>query len=92
MIGIVAENAERRGAQHEMRSVDYWQSDPSRGKDAPELAVREECDLSVQLSNTLYESVGAVGNLTGHFTPGTPVTEDIPVRRPLRISAVHPPS
>ena len=83
MVGIVAENAERRGAQHEMRSIDYWQSNPPRSQNAAKLAVREERDLSVQLSKICYEPVCTVGNLSGHFTSGTPVTEDIPVRSTL---------
>jgi hypothetical protein len=83
MIGIVTENAERRGTQHEMRSVNDRQSNPSRSEDAPKLAMREERDLSVQLSKMGYEPVGAVGNLSGSFTPGTTVAEDIPVRSAL---------
>jgi hypothetical protein len=43
------------------------------------LAVREERDLSVQLSKICYEPVGAVGNLSGRFTSGATIAEDIPV-------------
>lgn len=79
MIGIVTENAERRGAQHKMRPIDYWQSNPSRSEDAPKLAVREERDFSVQLSKMRYEPVGTVGDLSRRFTSGATVAEDIPV-------------
>jgi len=83
MIGIVTENTERSGTENEMRSFHYRQSNPSRGKDAAKLAVREKRDLSVQLSKICYEPVGAVGNLSGHFTSGTTVAENIPVRSSL---------
>jgi hypothetical protein len=62
-----------------MRAFDHWQSNPSRGEDASKLTVRKKGDFSVQLSKVRYESVGAVGNLSGRFTTGATVAEDIPV-------------
>ena len=44
----VAKNADRRRAEREVLTLDNCQSDPSRGEDAPELAVREERDVSSQ--------------------------------------------
>jgi len=83
MIRIVFKNAERRGIQHEMETFRYGQSNPSRGEDATELTVREERDFSVQLSQMGYEPIGAGGNLSGRFTPGATIAEDIPVRPDL---------
>ena len=83
MVSIVAKNAERCGTQHEMGTFAHWQSNPSRGQDAPKVAVREERDFSVQLPKMGYESVGAVGNLSGRFTPGATVAENIPIRSAL---------
>jgi hypothetical protein len=63
-----------------MRSVAYWQSNPSRSEDASKLAVRKESDFSVQIPKTGYEPVGTVGYLSRHFTSRTTVAEDIPIR------------
>jgi hypothetical protein len=83
MIGIVAENAERRGTQDEMWSFNHWQSNPSSGENAPKLAVREERDFSVQLSKMRYQPVGTLGNLSGRFTSGATIAKDIPIRSAL---------
>jgi hypothetical protein len=42
--------------------------------------MREERDLSIQLAKPNDESVGAVRNLTGRFTPRATIAEDIPIR------------
>ena len=76
----MAENAERCHAKRKMLPFDRRQSDPSRGQDAPELAVREERDVSVQRAEMCDEPIGTVGNLCGHFTARTTVPEHIPVR------------
>jgi len=63
-----------------MRALDYWQSDPSCRKNAAKLAMREKCNLSVQHPKPSDQSVGAIGNLAGCFTPGATITKDIPIR------------
>jgi hypothetical protein len=80
MVGVVAENAERCGTEHEMRPFEDWQSNPSRSQDAPELAVREKRYISVHRPKAGNEPVGAVGNLRGYFTLRATIPEDIPIR------------
>ena len=58
----------------------YRQSDPACGQDTADLAVGKECDISVQLKQAGDESISASGNLRGHFTAGTTVPINIPVR------------
>ncbi len=79
MIGIIAENAERCGAENEMRAFPYRQSNPSRGEDAAKLAVRKKSDLSVQLSKICDEPVGTAGDLSRRFTSRATIAEDTPV-------------
>ncbi len=55
----------------------------ARPQDAPELAVREERDISVQCAEMCDEPISTVGNLCGHFTARTAVPEHIPVRSPF---------
>jgi hypothetical protein len=62
-----------------MGAVANRQSNPSRGEDAPKLPVREQGDLSVQLTKVRNKPVGSVGNLPGRLTPGAAVEKDIPI-------------
>ena len=43
------------------------------------MAVRKECDISVQLTQPGDEPINAIGNLFGHLTPRTTVPMNIPV-------------
>ncbi len=63
-----------------MLAFEHRQSDPSRGQDAPELAVREKRDVSVQCVKMCDEPISTIGNLCGHFTARTSVPKHIPVR------------
>ena len=85
--GFAAEKAERRRAEQEMLPFDHRQPDPSHGQDTPEMAVREERDVSIQRAEPGDEPVRAVGNLGGHFTARTTVPKEIPVRP--RFANVH---
>jgi hypothetical protein len=67
-------------AEREMLPFGHRQSDPSHGQDAPELAVREERDVSVYGAKMCDEPIGTVGNLRGHFTMRTAVPKDIPAQ------------
>ena len=79
VVGVEGENAERRRAEGEMPCFGHRQSDPARGQHAADLAVSEECDISVQRAQAGDEAIGAVGNLRRHFTARTTIAIDIPV-------------
>jgi hypothetical protein len=75
----MAENAERCRAKRKMLPFDRRQSDPSRGKDASELATREERDIAFQRVKMGDEPISTVGNLRGRFAARTTVPKHIPV-------------
>ena len=77
---LVTENAEGRGAEKEMLRLPHRQSDPTRGQDAPEVAMREDGNVSSQRAETGNHTVSAVGNLGRRFTTRTSVSKKIPVR------------
>jgi hypothetical protein len=80
VVGVEGKNAERCRAEHEMLRFGHRQSDPARGQDTAELAVRKERDISVQRTQTSEKPIGTGGNLCGHFSVGAPVPTYIPVR------------
>ena len=63
-----------------MLRLPHRQSDPTRGQDAPEVAMREDGNVSFQRTETGNHPVSAFGNLGGRFTTLTSVSKEIPVR------------
>jgi len=63
-----------------MLRLPYPQSDPTRGQDAPEVAVREDGNIALQRPEPSNQPICAFGNLGRRFTARTSVSKDIPVR------------
>src|SRR5262249_41561390 len=66
-------------AEREMLPMDYGQSDPSRGQDAAEMAVREERDVAPQHPKSGNEAVGTLGNLRRRLAVRAAVPKQIPI-------------
>jgi len=73
--GFVAQNAERGRSQRKVLPFNRRRPDPSRGEDAPELAMREERDVAFQRLKLRNEPTGAGGNLRRRFTAGAAIPE-----------------
>jgi len=80
---LVAKDAERCRAKCKTLPFEHRRSDPSRGHDAPELAVREQRDVPFLRAQASDEPIGALGNLRGRLTAGTTVPKDVPARSSL---------
>ena len=70
-----------------MLRLPYRQSNPPRSEGAPEVAVREDGDISLQRAELGNQSIGPVGDAGRRFTVRTPISKEIPVRPVL--SNVH---
>jgi len=57
LVVFVIENTERRGAEQKMLRFADGQSDPARGKDATEVTMRKERDVSFQRAEFRDEAV-----------------------------------
>ena len=90
---LVAQDAERRGAEHEAARVARRQAHPARGQDAEEVAVAEEQDAA-RRSAAGARSRGRRGRRRPRPTrrPGQPSRNRDQPGRSLRISAVVRPS
>ncbi|MPN56259.1 hypothetical protein SDC9_203945 [bioreactor metagenome] len=66
-----------------MLRLPHRQSDPARGQDAPEVAMREDGNVFFQRAETGNHPVSAFGNLDGRLTARTSVLKEIPVRSRL---------
>ena len=71
MGGVVAEDADRRGAQPETPAGGDWQADPSHREGAAEMAVGEERDIAFRRAKALQQPIGAIGDLFGRLAAGT---------------------
>ncbi len=83
MVRVVAQDAQRRGAEREVGAIEDGQANPARAEDAPELAMGEERDSPVELTRPGEKSIGAVGGLLGHFSRRATVPENVPAGAPL---------
>jgi hypothetical protein len=66
-----------------MLRIDHRKSDPTRGEDAAELAVREKSNVPIDIAERSEEPVSTSGYVSGHFTMRTTVPKDVPARSSL---------
>ena len=83
MVRFVAEDAERSCVERKMLSFEHRRANPSRGQDAPELAMREQRDLPPKSAKASDKSIGALEDLVGRVTVRTTVAKDVPARSSL---------
>lgn len=62
-----------------MLRLPYLQSDPTRGHDTPEMAVRDG-DITLKRPESSNQPICAFGNLGGRFAAWASVSKDVPVR------------
>ena len=77
---LVAEDAERRGAEPEVARVRRRQAQPASGQDAEEVAVAEEDDAAAGPFEASHDAVGPGADRLHRLTPGTAVAEQVPAR------------
>ena len=61
-----------------MLRLPYLQSDPTRGQDTPEMAMREDGNVAFERPEPSDQPICAFGNLGGRFPAWTSVSKDIP--------------
>ena len=80
---LVAEDAERRGAEPEVARVARRQAQPARGQDAEEVAMAKEDDAAAGPLEASHDAVGAGADRLHRLTSRTAIAKQIPAR-PLR--------
>ena len=80
MLRVERKNAERRRVEREMLRFDQCQSNPTHSQNAAELAMRKECNISIQCAQVNDEPVGTVANLCRRFAVRTTIPKHVPVR------------
>ena len=85
LIVLIAKNAQRSGIKKKVLGLRDGKIDPASGEDAGEMAMCEEGDVPVHLTNLNDELIRAKGYLRGRFTP----RGSIPKKIPLRMTGMH---
>src|SRR5207249_3997810 len=77
-IMLIAEDAQCRRLQKKPPRLNGWKGKPSCGQHAQEVAVREDCDRTAGLAQTIHDSIRPREDLRERFSTRAAVTKEIP--------------
>ena len=88
----MAEDAERSCVERKMLPFEHRRADPSRGQDAPELAMREQRDVPLKSAKASDEPIGALEIWSADSPCGQPSRKMFQPGRSLQMSSERSPS